>query len=122
MFRNFPLAEVHPDALHAAEAAESVGAQVGNDAYWLMHDVLFEHQHALDDAALARYAASSGANAVQTLADLDAHAYQARVREDFLGGVRSGVNGTPTFFINGERYDGDWLNIEEFAKALSRPK
>jgi protein-disulfide isomerase len=87
-----------------------------------MHDALFEHQHALDDVSLGQYAARSGADTSQTLADLDADVYEARVREDFLGGVRSGVNGTPTFFINGVRYEGNWLDIDSFASALTHAK
>ena len=122
VFRNFPLAEVHPEAFHAAEAAESVATHAGNDAYWKMHDLLFEHQQddldALDDAHLARYAEEAGGDPVEVLRDLDESAFQERVRSDFMSGVRSGVNGTPTFFINGVRYDGDWSTISTFAADL----
>lgn len=119
VFRNFPLAESHPEAMHAAEAAESVAASAGNDAYWAMHDLLFEHQQddldALDDAHLAQYAESAGASAAQVGQDLKGGVYAERVRADFMSGVRSGVNGTPTFFVNGVRYDGDWMNVAAFA-------
>lgn len=119
VYRNFPLSEMHPHALHAAEAAESVAVSGGADAFWKMHDLLFEHQQddedALDDAHLARYAVEAGGNAEQLQLDLDGDAYVERVRTDFMGGVRSGVNGTPTFFINGVRYEGDWSSVASFA-------
>jgi protein-disulfide isomerase len=122
IFRNFPLAELHPEAMHAAEAAESVGAHAGVNAYWAMHDAIYEHQQdsfdALDDAHLVRYAARAGAGAKLVQHDLDGAAFEARVRSDFMGGLRSGVNGTPTFFINGARFDGDWGNADAFTKAL----
>ena len=122
VFRNFPLAEVHPDAFHAAEAAESVAASAGNKAYWKMHDLLFEHQQddldALDDAHLARYATEAGGDAARVTRDLEGDAFEERVRTDFMSGVRSGVNGTPTFFINGVRYDGDWSTVSTFAADL----
>ena len=122
VFRNFPLAESHPEAMHAAEAAESVAAHAGDKAFWKMHDLLFEHQQddldALDDAHLARYAAEAGADAEQIKRDLDGEVFEARVRADFMSGVRSGVNGTPTFFINGVRYDGDWGTVSTFAADI----
>jgi protein-disulfide isomerase len=122
VFRNFPLAEMHPDAMHAAEAAESVAAHAGERAYWAMHDLIFEHQQdsddALDDDHLVGYAAKAGAKAQQVQNDLDEGTFDARVRADFLGGVRSGVNGTPTFFINGQRFEGDWTNVSELALAI----
>jgi len=122
VFRNFPLAEIHPEALHAAEAAESVAAQAGETAYWAMHHAIFEHQQdafdALDDAHLVRYAKKAGADAARVKKDLGGGAYVERVRSDFLSGVRSGVNGTPTFFINGRRFEGDWSDPNAFATAL----
>jgi protein-disulfide isomerase len=116
------LAESHPEAMHAAEAAESVAVNAGNEAFWKMHDLLYEHQQddldALDDAHLVRYAAEAGANADQVRADLEGEVYERRVRADFMSGVRSGVNGTPTFFINGVRYDGDWSTVATFAADI----
>src|SRR5262249_6617747 len=85
VFRNFPISTSHPPAAHAAEAAEAAASQ---GKFWEMHDLLYEHQRALADRDLVGYAASLG---------LD----EARVREDFMSGVYGGVNGTPTFFING---------------------
>lgn len=103
-FRNFPLANMHPHAEHAAEAAEAAGAQ---GRFWEMHDVLYENQNALEDDNLAEYAQSLGLDAKRLMDEIAKGSHATRVREDFRGGVRNGVNGTPTFFINGERYDGD---------------
>lgn len=123
-FRNFPLTEIHPHALHAAEAAESVGAQLGNTGYWRMHDAIYEHQQdsetALSDPQLAQYGADAGADAARIRRDLAADAFVERVQTDFAGGLRSGVNGTPTFFVNGERYEGDWTDVDNFALDLTR--
>jgi protein-disulfide isomerase len=112
VFRNFPLAESHPHAEHAAEAAESVAAHGGDGPFWAMHDLLYEHQHAgpeaLGDAALGKLATRAGVDGKLVLADIEAGSLEARVKEDFMSGVRSGVNGTPTFYINGKRFDGSW--------------
>ena len=105
IYRNFPLREVHPHAQHAAEAAEAAGAQ---GRFWEMHDTLFEHQRALDDGHLAQYARSIGLDEEQFAVALNAHDFASHVRSDFSGGVKSGVNGTPTFFINGVRHDDSW--------------
>ena len=102
-FRHFPLSSMHPHAERAAEAAEAAGAQ---DGFWEMHDLLFENQHALDYDDLAEYAAMAGLDPSRLMREVMANVYAERVREDFRSGVRSGVNGTPTFFINGARYDG----------------
>jgi protein-disulfide isomerase len=102
-FRHFPLTNIHPHSEHAAEAAESAGAQ-GN--FWGMHDLLFENQTALEDENLAAYATGLGLDETRLIREVTSGAYAARIREDFKSGVRGGVNGTPTFFINGERYDG----------------
>jgi protein-disulfide isomerase len=106
VFRNFPLGEIHPHAEQAAEAAESVAARGGGPAFWAMHDLMFEHQGALDGANLARYATTAGVEGAKVLEDLSLGRYQEQVRESFMAGVRSGVNGTPTLFIDGIRYDG----------------
>ncbi|MEO8334123.1 MAG: DsbA family protein [bacterium] len=122
VFRNFPLSEAHPDAMHAAESAESVAVSAGDTAFWKMHDILFEHQQddldALDDAHLVRYAVEAGANAEQVERDLSGEVHEKRVRADFMSGVRSGVNGTPTFFLNGVRYNGDWSTVSSFASDI----
>ena len=116
VFRNFPLRESHPHAEHAAEAAEAAGAQ---GKFWEMHDRLFERQFALDDDYLIEYAGDLGLDAARVGRELAAGTYAPRVREDFRSGVTSGVNGTPTFFINGQRYDESW-DLEPLVAALEQ--
>jgi protein-disulfide isomerase len=122
VFRNFPLTTIHPHALHAAEAAEGVAAHSGEKAFWCMHDTIYERRDdsplALADETLVVYATECGANPQQVAADLATDALEERVREDFNSGVRSGVNGTPTFFVNGERYDLPWDDVATFEAAL----
>ena len=102
-FRHFPLTNIHPHAQRAAEAAEAAGAQ---GRFWDMHDMLFENQDALEDEDLAAYASELGLDVARFTFEMESGAHTNRVRDDFKSGVRGGVNGTPTFFINGERYDG----------------
>jgi protein-disulfide isomerase len=103
VFRNFPLTKSHEHAERAAEMAEAAGHE---GKFWQMHDLLFEHQDALEDEHLIAYAASLGIDPAWAAAALVQGLFRERVREDFASGVKSGVNGTPTFFINGARYDG----------------
>jgi len=116
VFRNFPLAEMHPHAVRAAEAAEAAAVQ---DKFWEMHDLLFEHQAALDDSDLMRYAKTLALDTGRVKEELAAGTHAGRVRQDFRSGVRSGVNGTPTFFINGARHDGPW-DLEALLEVLER--
>jgi protein-disulfide isomerase len=116
VFRNFPLTEIHPHAGHAAEAAEAAAAQ---GRFWEMHDHLYEHQQELDDDHLLQAAAGLGLDTERFEREMAEHAHVGRVREDFLSGVRSGVNGTPTFFINGVRHDGSY-DLETLLAALRR--
>ena len=83
-----------------------------------MHDLLFENQNALDDEDLAQYATVHGLDAERLIREVRSGQHQARVQEDFKSGMRAGVNGTPTFFINGERYDGP-RDLETFLEALT---
>jgi protein-disulfide isomerase len=99
------LSQIHPYAKRAAEAAEAAGAQ---GQFWEMHEILYANQDALDDADLAEYAAQIGLDLPRFIRDLASGAFKDRVQEDFLSGVVSGVNGTPSFFINELRYDGPW--------------
>jgi protein-disulfide isomerase len=103
VFRHFPLENLHPHARRAAEAAEAAGAQ---EKFFEMHAALFEHQTALEDEDLIRYAAELDLDIARFRADLDAHTHASRIGEDFRGGVRSGVRGTPTFYVDEIRYDG----------------
>jgi protein-disulfide isomerase len=82
-----------------------------------MHDAIYENQEDLTTDGLVRIAASVGVDEKQMLRDLSSSKFEDRVYEDFMSGVRSGVNGTPTFFINGIRYDGSW-DFESLAAAL----
>jgi protein-disulfide isomerase len=116
VFRHFPITTSHEYAEQAAEAAEAADAQ---GKFWEMHDVLFENQPRLADDALRRYAERVGLDLERFDADMAQQAYAERVREDFMGGVRSGVNGTPTFFINGARHD-DAYDVETLVGALER--
>ena len=105
VYRNFPLSQIHPHAKRAAEASEAAAAQ---GRFWDMHDMLFERQHALEDEDLTAYAAELGLDLGQFQIELVQGVHLPRVSQDFISGVRSGVNGTPTFFINGVRHDGPW--------------
>ena len=122
VFRHFPLAESHPNAMHAAAAAESVAAQAGEDGFWRMHDLMYDHQRdgddSLDDAHLVHYAGQAGADPAAVALDLAGDTYEPVVKASFMTGVRSGVNGTPTFFVNGQRYEGDWTSPDAFTAAL----
>jgi protein-disulfide isomerase len=116
VFRNFPLSEIHPFAEGAAEGAEAAGAQ---GKFWEMHDRLFEHQRALDQGHLVEYARQLGLDVARFERDLGDHNFAGRVREDFLSGARSGVNGTPTFYINGRRHDASY-DFDTLLAALER--
>lgn len=105
VYRHFPLSQMHPNAFLAAEAAEAAGAQ---GAFWEMHDTLFENQRALADRDLLIYAATLDLDVDGFASDITSGKFAEKIRGDFLGGVKSGVNGTPTFFINGVRHDGPW--------------
>lgn len=115
VFRNFPLNQLHAHAELAAETAEAAAAQ---GKFWEMHGTLFEHQRALELEHLVGYATQLGLDAKRIVHDLERRVHRARVEEDFLSGAHSGVHGTPTFFINGVRFDGDWNT--ELATALRK--
>ena len=110
---------------HAQQAAEAAEGAAGQGRFWEMHDLLYEHQRALDERSLQEYAKTLRLDESRFRTELAGHTHTSRVREDFLSGVRSGVNGTPTFFINGARHDGAW-DVEALTEALqsepSRPR
>jgi protein-disulfide isomerase len=114
VFRNFPITTSHPHAALAAEAAEAADAQ---GKFWEMHDLLYESQQHLEAADLHRYAEQLGLDVDRFDNELAQHVHAERVREDFMSGVRSGVNGTPTFYVNGVRHDGDY-ELETLLAAL----
>lgn len=115
-YRHFPLATLHVHAAAAAEAAECAGAQ---DRFWQMHDVLFEQQDRLEIDDLLTAARALELDLEQFALDLAQHTFEPRVREDFGTGLRSGVNGTPTFFINGQRHDGAYDRESLLASMLA---
>lgn len=117
VFRHFPIRSTHIHAQLAAEATEAAGAQ---GKFWEMQELLLEHQEALDETHLIQYATDLDLDLDRFKRDLDEHVYAEKVREDFHGGIRSGVNGTPTFFINGVRYDGAW-DLESLVDAIEKP-
>jgi protein-disulfide isomerase len=115
IFRNFPLTNAHPFAEGAAEAAEAAASQ---GKFWEMHDLLYENQANLGPGLLVEAASSLKLDVKLFLGDLQARKYKERVRRDFMGGVRSGVNGTPGFFVDNVRFDGSWVS-GELAEALA---
>jgi len=117
VFRNFPLNDIHPHAQHAAEASEAAAAQ---DRFWQMHDYLFEHQKALDDGHLLEYAQKVGLKAIRKFKeDISRHVYAPLIEESLKGGIDSGVEGTPTFFINGDRYE-DSFELKTFSETIQK--
>jgi len=103
VFRNFPLTQAHPYAMVAAETAEAAALQ---DKFWEMHDLLFERQTLLAPEIIPQWAKTIGLDLSKFRAAIQEGAIAKRIKEDRQSGIRSGVNGTPTFFINGARYDG----------------
>jgi len=113
-FRHFPMRDVHPHAQHAAEVAEAAGSQ---GLFWEMHDTLFANQDALDDPSLLRYAARLGLDANRVERELAKRVHSALVEDDRSSGLASGVNGTPTFYIDGLRYDGS-VGLRQMLAAI----
>jgi len=114
VFRNFPLSEMHPHAVSAAVAAEAAARQ---GKFWEMHDIIFEHQHHLEPGDLHMYAKKIGLDLQQFMNDIQDNAIIDHINDDIESGLRSGVNGTPSFYINGKKYEGDW-EFEPFAEYL----
>ena len=116
VFRNFPLREIHRYAEAAAETAEFAATQ---DKFWEMHDLIYENQQDLSDELLADLAKRLRIDARELARALETGEFAERVKKDFSGGVRSGVNGTPTFFINGQRHDADF-EPSTLGRAISK--
>lgn len=112
VFRNFPLTQAHPYALITVEAAEAAALQ---DKFWEMHDLLFERQDVFEPDVIPLWAQEIGLNLEKFGNDIKQGTIQERIKKDRQSGIRSGVNGTPTFFINGTRYDGS----PDYASMLS---
>lgn len=115
VFRNFPISELHPHAVRAAEFAEAA-AEIGQ--FWAAHDLLYTHQTALSESDLLGYASSIGLEDAALTRAFQGEFHQ-KIEADFLGGVRSGVNGTPTLFINAVQYDGE-RDVESLVDALKQ--
>lgn len=123
VFRHMPLAQIHPMAQPAAEAAEAAGAQ---GKFWPMHDLIYEHQDMLSPALLVRLGQRLGLDMQRFGDDLQSHRCLPKVKEDFMSAVRSGAAGTPSFFINGEPYEGSYddealIEALRFAAQAGRP-
>jgi Na+/H+ antiporter NhaA len=120
VWRHLPLTDVHPHAQLAAEAAEAAAAQ---GAFWPMHDLLLAHQDHLLLPDLLGYAGRLGLDVRRFEHDLRHDSQAARIAADVESADLSGVSGTPTFFVNGQRhygaYDADALG-DAIATARTR--
>ncbi len=116
IFRNFPISEAHPHAEAAALAAEAAALQ---QKFWEMHDMIFEHQDQLEWEHLLAYAQALKLDLNRFKSDVKSKALQDKIEADFESGIRSGVNGTPSLFINGKKFEGDWAG-GELMEALRR--
>jgi len=115
VFRNFPLAEMHPYAYEAACAAEAVGIQ---GKFWPMHDLIFENQQTLSSRQLLNLGRVISADIDQMIIDMKSEFIRNKVEYDLESGIRNGVNGTPTFFVNGTRFDG-YHDFESMKHAMN---
>ena len=116
VFRNFPLKKIHAQAKEAAMAAEAAGLQ---NKFWEMHDLLFENQTRLNNTSLLHYALLLSLDIEQFKSDIQREDLSDKIDEHFMSGLKSGVNATPTFFINGQRYQGSW-EYEIFSDYLRK--
>jgi len=116
IFRNLPLTQSHPYALAAAETAEAAALQ---GKFWEMHDLLYERQELLEPGILASWAQEVGLDLAEFKSALEDGEIVKRIKEDRMSGIKSGANGTPTFFINGVRYDG-MTDYELMRTAMER--
>jgi protein-disulfide isomerase len=104
VFRHFPQSHIHPEAHHAAEAAEAAASQ---NKFWEMHTHLFAHQSQLADSDLVEYAIALHLDVNQFLHEMATDCHMVRVQEDIESGIQSNVTQTPTFFINDRKYSDD---------------
>ena len=113
VFRNFPLIEAHPQALAAAVVAEYAGS---HGKFWQAHDALYENQAQLGEALYAQIIESLGLDLAGLQSAFDSGQFEQRIQADLDGGLRSGVNGTPGFFINGQMF-----NVRQGFDELAEP-
>lgn len=109
VFRHFPLIEIHPLAATAAEAAEYAG---DHGRFWEMHDAIYSNQHRLSTQLLFAIAGTLQLSQMGLREAITRSLHAEKIRADFMGGIRSGVNGTPTFFVNGMRHQGGFTAPE----------
>jgi protein-disulfide isomerase len=114
VFRHFPLTQIHPNAEAAAETAEFAAA---HGRFWEMHDAIYTNQEQLSVPLLFALARALRLSELELRNVLESEKYAGKIQADFLGGVRSGVNGTPSFFINGRKYDGSYT-YQDLAPAI----
>ncbi|MBV8760063.1 MAG: thioredoxin domain-containing protein [Deltaproteobacteria bacterium] len=105
VFRNYPLTQLHPHALHAAEVAEAAGL---HGKFWEMHDLLYQRSQALEDSELLDYAGELGLDPDAIAREAASDPVMTKLRADLESGEASAVEGTPTFYINGKRLEGSW--------------
>ena len=115
VFRNFPIPEIHPEALAAAEFAEYAGSQ---GKFWEAHDALYENQDQLGDAFYRELASSLGLNAAAAEAAVSAQQFGDRIQGQINSGLRSGVNGTPAFFINEQFFPGPFTELPDVLEQI----
>jgi protein-disulfide isomerase len=116
VFRHFPQSDIHPEAYHAAEAAEAAASQ---NKFWEMHTHLFTHQSQLSDSYLVEYALALHLDVNQFLHEMATDCHMARVQSDIDSGIQSNITQTPTFFINDQKYTDD-LSIEALLEAIAQ--
>ena len=117
IFRNFPLTEIHPDAFDAALTAEAAALQ---NKFWEMYDLLFQNQAHLSGRELFEYANRIGLEMGRFEQDIQSQTLSSKIEADLESGLTSGVSGTPTFYVNGEKYERDWEGGEliQYLKRL----
>lgn len=113
VFRNFPLQEAHEYAFPAAVAAEAAALQ---DKFWEMHDGIYENQNRIGEALFNELAEKIGLDIEQFKKDYSSGEVTEKVESDFESGIRSGVNGTPSFYVNGTKFDGGAEDLLEMLK------
>jgi protein-disulfide isomerase len=118
VFRNFPLAKIHLQAKPAAVATEAAALQ---GRFWEMHDIIFENQQILSADNILLFAENIGLDTFQFENDIQRKELFDKVEQDFRSGIRSGVNRTPSFYINGKKYEGDWEGntLLKYLKSIS---
>ena len=112
VFRNFSLSKIHPYAFNAAVATEAAGLL---NKFWEMHDIIFENQETLDAENILLLAKTIGLNSDRFKHDIQEKVLVDKVEHNFESGIRSGVNKTPSFFINGKKYEGSWEEMNCFS-------